>query len=108
MYNSFSHPRRTRVGAFVALPASNRKTKHIIMDEVEGMTDVALFALRNIMEENNNTIFFLLCNDIRRLSSPIRSRCIEFEFLPLERKILREMTFEFCQDLDLRLTDEVG
>lgn len=98
---------RSRIAKFVDMPAPNRRTKVVLLDEVEGMTEAALFALRKIMEENNNTAFILLCNEIRFLNSPILSRCIKFRFFSLSDKILLEMAKTFVEDFQLDLSDEV-
>lgn len=87
------------------MPAPNRRTKVVLLDEVEGMTEAALFALRKIMEENNNTAFILLCNEIRFLNTPILSRCIKFRFYPLT---LLEMAKTCAEDFQLDLPDEVS
>lgn len=72
---------RTKVKDFCYTMGFGTGLKIIILDEFDGMSDVAMKMLRNTMEEfANNCRFILTCNYITKVIAPIRSRCQEFEF----------------------------
>lgn len=57
------------------------KTKIVILDEVESMTDAAQQALRRIMEiYSDTTRFALTCNQSDKVIDPIQSRCAIIRF----------------------------
>jgi DNA polymerase III delta prime subunit len=66
-----------------------RVTKHvplfggmtvIFFDEADGLTRDAQELLRRPMEISRNALFIFACNDINRITAPIKSRCKKFEF----------------------------
>lgn len=52
----------------------------IILDESDGLTREAQEILRRPMERSNNTLFIIICNDVKRIIKPIISRCAVFPF----------------------------
>lgn len=72
---------RIRVKDFCYTLGFSNNIKIVILDEFDGMTDVAMRMLRNIMEEfSARCRFILTCNNVSKVIAPIRSRCQEFEF----------------------------
>jgi len=64
----------------------------IFLDEADRLTDEAQHALRRIMENSNNTIFILSCNEPHKIIDPIKSRCVEFTFNPIkDDEVLRKL-----------------
>jgi len=67
--------------AELASLAASSKRKVIFLDEFDGVTPQAQFALRAIMEKTvRNTIFIISANYKYKVLNEIRNRCLEFEF----------------------------
>ncbi len=87
---------RVRIKKFVTTQNvfSQNKTnnfKIVILDEIDSMTDDAQCILRKIIEENTkNARFCLICNYINKINIALRSRCIGFQFRPLNNKDITE------------------
>jgi replication factor C small subunit len=54
----------------------------IFLDEVDGMSRLAQFALRRVMEDYNDVRFVLSCNFIHKVLPPIIDRTMHFHFPP--------------------------
>lgn len=73
--------------------------KIVFLDEADALTFDAQNALRRIIEEySSETRFFLSCNRVGKIIQPIRSRCFEMEFSPLESGALVERLLEISEE----------
>lgn len=54
--------------------------KIILLDEADGLTPDAQDLLRRPMEKAQNALFIVCCNDVRKISKAIQSRCAVYEF----------------------------
>ena len=76
----------------------NTGIKLIILDEADSMTYDAQFALRRIIEKySDNTRFCLICNYENKIIPPIKSRCINIRFNPIDKKIIMNRLIEICK-----------
>ena len=67
----------------------NNSVKLIILDEADSMTYDAQFALRRIIEiYSDNTRFCLICNYENKIIPPIKARCINIRFYPIDKNII--------------------
>lgn len=74
---------KTFAGKKVNLPPN--RTKIIILDEADSLTEAAQQALRMIISNNgDNTRFVLSCNDSTKIIDPIQSRCVIMRFSKLK------------------------
>lgn len=73
---------RESVNRFARSLSSNPEIKKcVFMDEADGLTKQAQDSLRNLMEEYSDNVFFILsCNDLSKITEPIRSRCVAISF----------------------------
>jgi replication factor C subunit 2/4 len=63
--------------------------KIIVLDEADSMTKDAQAALRKIMEDYSYiTRFCFICNYINKIIDPISSRCAQYCFVPLDKKLM--------------------
>jgi len=61
--------------------------KLIILDEVDGVTEVAQDALRVVMESYPTTRFCLICNNVNKVCDGLQSRCVKIKFNKLPSDI---------------------
>lgn len=63
----------------------------IILDESDQLTENAQNRLKVPLETHaNHNTFIFCCNDISKMTKPIRSRCYEFDFEPLVNSKINE------------------
>lgn len=61
--------------------SSNKKLNIVLLDEADGLTSEAQDALKNTIDSyHKNCRFIFTCNQINKITDPIISRCILFEF----------------------------
>lgn len=81
--------------------------KLIILDEADAMTCGAQSALRKIMEDYlETTRFCIICNYIEKIIKPIVSRCMFFNFVPLDNKLIIRHLKKIAEKEKLKLNDE--
>ena len=59
----------------------------VLLDELDGMTKDAQRALKRKMERATNVRFIITCNDPYGVDLPIRSRCANYFFQPINPEI---------------------
>jgi replication factor C small subunit len=69
--------------------------KIIFIDDAEGLSNLDQECLRKYLEMPETT-FILVCNEISKIQSPIKSRCIEIEFIPVSDVEIAKKLKEIC------------
>ena len=84
---------------------SNKGVKLIILDEADSMTFDAQFALRRIIEKySDNTRFCLICNYENKIIKPIKSRCVDIRFYPVNEKVIIDKLKLICNNENIKYT----
>lgn len=84
-------------------PLGNRGVKIVILDEVDNMTADAQFALRRIIEKySEHTRFCLICNYENKIIPPIKSRCIDLRFYPIDKDTIYEKLKYICKEENIK------
>jgi len=75
---------RNQLKQMSAVKAVGTDRRGIIVDEADGLTPAAQDALRGIMEEYAENVFYIFtCNEISKIKPAIQSRCLVYEFKPI-------------------------
>lgn len=83
---------REKIQGFVDTASFDGNPKVIILDELDGGSQVFSQALRVVMEEYLSDVKFILTANYRnKIIEAIRSRCIEYSFNCTERDILKRI-----------------
>lgn len=83
------------------------RTKIVILDEVDSMTDAAQQALRRLMEVYSNTTrFALACNQSDKVLDPIQSRCAIIRFTRISADHMKRQLTKICDAEALPYSDE--
>jgi replication factor C small subunit len=70
----------------------------IFMDEADRSTSTAQDALKNIIETYSDNCFFIFtCNDISKITEPIRSRCVLVNFDKPDKKEIKDRLKYICE-----------
>ena len=81
---------RTLITEFISVLSMDGRQKIVILDEADGISKTAQEALRSVMEENLDSVKFILtANYKNRLIHALRSRCNEFEFSCSQKQVLQ-------------------
>ena len=70
--------------------------KFCLLDEFDGMTKDSQRALKRTMERAHNVRFIITCNDEYNVEYPIRSRCANYLFSPLDVDTMVAMLSGIC------------
>ena len=85
----------------------NQGIKLIILDEVDSMTFDAQAALRRIIETYSDTTrFCLICNYENKISPPIKARCVNLRFHPINKDIIVSKLKEICNNENLKYDED--
>ena len=80
--------------------------KICLLDELDGMTKDSQRALKRTMERAHNVRFIITCNDEHNVEYPIRSRCANYLFSPLNVDtmctMLREISIKEYYEVDTK------
>ena len=81
----------------------NKGVKLIILDEADSMTYDAQFALRRIIEKySDDTRFCIICNYMNKIIAPIKARCVNMRFYPIEKDIIVDRLKYICTQEELK------
>lgn len=81
----------------------NTGIKLIILDEADSMTFDAQFALRRIIEKySDDTRFCIICNYMNKIISPIKARCVNMRFYPIDKSIIVDRLKYICSQEKLK------
>ena len=85
---------------------SLNKTKLIILDEADAMTQDAQKALRRVMEDfSKTTRFCLICNDINKIIPGLISRCSKMNFGNLQTDQIKIRVSQIIQNENIKIDD---
>tara|TARA_R100000152_G_C6781115_1_gene214970 strand:- start:3438 stop:4370 length:933 start_codon:yes stop_codon:yes gene_type:complete len=89
------------------LPMSRTgNTKQIfLLDEADQLTPAAQSALKGVIE-NAHGIFILTCNDLSKVSSWLKSRCMVHTFNPVSDKLMMQRLVEIVGKEGVEITEE--
>ncbi|TSA55987.1 AAA family ATPase [bacterium] len=65
--------------------------KIMLIDEADGMTKIALGALKRTMELYPHIRFILTCNDVSKVIKPVRDRCQVYKFKAMHYKHMEQL-----------------
>ena len=81
----------------------NKGVKLIVLDEADSMTYDAQFALRRIIEKySDDTRFCIICNYMNKIIAPIKARCVNMRFYPIEKNIIVDRLKYICKQEQLK------
>ncbi len=81
----------------------NKGVKLIILDEADSMTYDAQFALRRIIEKySDDTRFCIICNYMNKIIAPIKARCVNLRFYPINKDIIVDRLKYICNEEKLK------
>jgi len=75
----------------------------IFLDEADGLTYQAQFALRRTMEDYPNVRFFLSCNFIHKVIRPIQDRAMRFHFSPYRSEDIFKMLSKISTEESIKI-----
>lgn len=82
--------------------------KILILDEADAMTPEAQSALRIVMEETSaGTRFCLICNYVDKIIVPIISRCMQFRFMAISQKTMKERLMFIAKKEKMSLSEDI-
>jgi replication factor C small subunit len=90
-----------------ACSAGFKSLKLLILDEADKLTPDAQGALRNMMETYSvHTRFILTCNYVEKITSPIQSRCQEYQIKPISKADVAKKLVEILDAEGVKYTIE--
>ena len=95
----------TKTSTIFGVSTTKTKTKLVILDEIDSMTNDAQFALRRMMEVySTNVRFVLICNDIFKIIPALKSRCLLFRFKSLAFSEIEGLLSRVCEEENTEIT----
>ena len=84
-----------------------KKYKIVILDEADSMTIDAQSNLRKVIETYTSKVrFCLICNYIKKINIAIRSRCVCFNFIPLNVVDIKKKIGDVISKENINITDD--
>lgn len=99
---------REKVSSFVKTKSSVEGMRRIVfLDEADGLTNPAMEALRNLMETySSNALFILTCNNIKKITDAIQSRCDIIKFTTPDKAEILKYLKMICESEHMEYTEE--
>jgi DNA polymerase III delta prime subunit len=99
---------RDKIKLFAGSLSLSDGKRCVFLDEADGLTKQAQDSLRNLMETYSDNCFFIFsCNDIGKISEPIRSRCVGIDFeTPNKADILNRLEY-ICEKEKIKTEEKV-
>ena len=101
---------RTRILQFVNTKnifSDDNIFKIVILDEADAMTADAQAMLRKVIEKYSSTSrFCLVCNQIKKITLALQSRCSCYRFSPLDSNSIKNKVMQIAQAENLNVTNE--
>jgi DNA polymerase III delta prime subunit len=83
------------------------RIKIVILDEADHSTPDFQAAIRKIMEDESAYCRFIwICNKSHKIIDPIKSRCVEFKFKGINKKIVLKRLAYICKKEEIDLTPQ--
>jgi len=81
--------------------------KFVILDEADAITQSAQKMLKQIIEKyTGNARFCLICNCIKSINTALQSRCVMYNFSPLELSSVNNKILTISKDLNINITKD--
>jgi len=77
---------RTKILRWANTEALGGGVKVVLLDEADEITTQAQQALRGIIEQHPKTKFILTCNNEKKISAPLKSRCAHYKLIKPDRE----------------------
>jgi len=98
---------RDKINLFVKSMSSNDFKRCVFMDEADGLGNIAMDSLKNLMETYSDNCFFIFsANDLSKIIEPIRSRCTVINFETPDSEIIFDRLKYICNQEKLQCTDD--
>lgn len=98
---------RDRIKEYANTSLATGFQRIIFLDESDALTDDAQAALRRTMEQYTDRIIFILsCNYPRRIIPAIQSRCVRFQFGPIDDYIIQDRLVDIADKEDITITND--
>jgi DNA polymerase III gamma/tau subunit len=68
----------------------------VVFNNAERLSVSAADVALKTLEEETNTVFIFVVNDVRRFSAALRSRCLVFQLRPVQRDLLADHLAQVC------------
>ena len=86
---------------------NSRKIKLVILDEADAITQSAQKMLKQIIEKyTGNARFCLICNCIKSINTALQSRCVMYNFSPLELSSVNNKIITISKELNINITKD--
>jgi len=97
---------RNKVNGFAQTKSMDGKMKVVLLDEADALSNSAMDALRNVIEEfAKNCRFIFTGNYLHKISAPIKSRCTPINLLPPIKEI-GERVFHILTEEKIKVPEE--
>ena len=98
---------RNQVKSFLGGMSTNGLKRCVLMEEVEKLSHDSMDALKAIIEDYSSNAFFIFTtNKVEKISQPLRSRFVEYEFSRPSQSEIKNYLINICKQEELIYNDE--